>query len=201
MQAELAALLHATREALDNRVDAWDRVDLTADEWGEEVAALLADAHTRAVVIGRTHAGDDAPEEADDREYAERIVYGDGGEAEYLVSFVADLAGDRYLTDDGVDTAAIKRRARLYAGKLVGTANDAWVLTLPETTVYQWHLGQADGSHCTDCPRIAAGSPYHHDSLPTVPGAGKTSCLANCRCWLETGTGQTGFRLPELSEG
>ena len=45
------------------------------------------------------------------------------------------------------NVAAITRRAALYAGRLTGTANDAWVASLPAGTQIDWVLGGVE-DHC-----------------------------------------------------
>jgi hypothetical protein len=166
---------------------------LSAAEFGDAMAAILTDAHTRAVVIGRQHAGDTAPEEADDRAFAELVM---DGEAEFLSKFVTDLSAGRYRDEDGAwRTQGMQHRAGMYADKLLGTANEAWSLTLPETTLYYWHLGQAD--HCDDCKELQLHSPYTGETIPTWPGKADTLCRTNCRCYASTSSGRRSLRIPE----
>lgn len=164
-------------------------------QFGDLFGALLEEAHTEAVVIGRSHAGDTAPLEEDDRRFARSIV---DGESEFLAGFVRDLEDDRYLDAEGnFRLAAAEQRAGLYAGRLVGTANEAWGLTLPpETSLLYWRLGASDENNCSDCPELASRSPYRVDTIPTWPGRSETQCLSRCRCDVHTATGQTGFQLP-----
>lgn len=163
-------------------------------QFGDLMAAHLEEAHIEAVVIGRHHAGDLAPLEEDDRRFARTIV---DHEAEFLAGFVSDLEDDRYLDAEGnFRLGAAQQRASLYAGRLVGTANQTWGLTLPpETTLIYWLLDDGAAS-CSDCPSIASRSPYRPDDMPTWPGQGETQCLSNCRCVTRTASGQTGFQLP-----
>lgn len=155
---------------------------------------ILLAAHTEAVVIGRTHAGDDAPEEVDDALFAAGVLE---DEHAFLQGFRQDLESGRYTGEDGVrDGDAVAARAELYARRLTGTANEVWVLSLPDDTLLAWHLGAEDSSTCTDCPELAEASPYTPDTLPTYPGKGETLCGANCRCDVSTGSGQRGFVTP-----
>lgn len=78
----------------------------------------------------------------------------------------------------------IATRAQLYAERVRGTANTGMVGNLPETTLIYWRLGPNE-DHCPDCPVLAKGGPYIPKTLPTVPGAGMTECLVNCKCELE----------------
>lgn len=163
--------------------------DLTPDEFGDRVAALLEDAHAYSVMLGRHLAGDDAPAEADDRKFGELVV---DGEAEYLARFVKDLDGGRYRDEEGnEDEGAIGRRASLYASRMVGTGNEAFALTSDEGG-WEWRLGGAE-LHCGECPDLAAGSPY--ETPPAYPGANSTPCLSNCLCSLVRSDGVEGFRL------
>lgn len=165
-------------------------------QFGELLAAVLEEAHTEAVVIGRQHAGDPAPLEADDRAFAARIV---DGEAEFLAGFVRDLEQGRYEDRDGnFRVVQAQQRAGYYSNRLTGSANEAWTLTLPpETTLIYWHLNQSAHSHCGDCPSLASRSPYASAELPTRPGEGQTACIMQCRCWLQTGGGERGFSIPD----
>lgn len=164
-------------------------------EFGDQMADLLTTAHTRAVVLGRHHAGDTVPEEADDREFAERVV---DEQSEYLAGFVRDLAGGRYTDDEGnAKLRAISSRAGMYAARITGTANEAFALALPQGAALFWRLGQPETSHCTDCPEIEGHNPWTAETIPTLPGKLETACMANCLCTVETSTGKQTFRLPE----
>lgn len=163
---------------------------LSPSEFGDEMAALLEDAHTRAVVIGRTHAGDTAPEEADDRLFAEAVV---DGESEFLAAFVGDLEAGRY---EG-NAAGVERRSLAYLGRLAGSANEAWGLTLPpDTTLFWWRLQDHDAA-CAACPDLALNSPWRIDTIPTWPGQNQTPCLWQCRCEISTASGSRGFITPD----
>src|SRR3954466_16054275 len=98
MQDRCNALLSDPRDSLSTLVDGYTSGYLDAQEFGDRMAALLEDAHTSAVVIGRQHAGDDAPPDADDRKLGEEVV---DGESEFLAAFVKDLQTSRYEGEDG----------------------------------------------------------------------------------------------------
>lgn len=193
MQADFAALHTATRQQLASLVRSVAIGAVTPAGFGDQALALLQDAHTDAVVIGRQHAGLLGLEYAADRAFAAGVV---AEEESFLQGFVEDLQGDRYQTEDGFDVAAAERRAGLYADRLTGTANEAWAYALPAETRFTWELGAEDGS-CDECPARAAGGPYTWGELPGHPGDNSTPCLFNCRCQLVTDTGQSGFTLPE----
>lgn len=191
MQFEFTLLHHATRQQIAAAVAQLAAGDLPPHGFGDAMAGLLEDAHTRAVVLGRAHAGDLALEEADDRHFAEAVV---DDESEYLAHFVEDLEGDGDL-----DQGAVGRRAALYADRLAGTANEAWALALPDDTVFVWELGARDESNCDECPARALGGPYTAEDLPGYPGDNSTPCVFNCRCRLLTDAGQSSFTLPDRS--
>ncbi len=189
--------LHATtREALSRLADGWAEGLLSARSFADAMDEVLLTAHTQAVVIGRTHAGDDAPEEADDRRFAETVVE---GEHDYLQAFREQMDTGRYLTPEGHrDGAAVARRAEHYAGRLTGTCNEVWALTLPEDTLLTWTLARSEeGQSCADCPEIAGRSPFTPATIPTYPGRNETLCRGSCRCSVTTQAGLSGFVTPD----
>lgn len=73
-------------------------------------------------------------------------------------------------------------RAELYVGHLDGVANQGFVdARAGERTIWWWRLGDAD--HCDDCVTLALAGPYR-ERPPTVPRAGGTVCVGNCKCEL-----------------
>lgn len=191
MHEELTALREQTAEQLRALANDWAEGNLGPSDFGDAVAALLEDAHTQAAVLGRMHAGDDAPLDEDDRAFAESVV---DGEVEYLAGFVRDLEGDRYVDADGNPKAdAVAARAASYARRLTGTANESWGLSLPATTLLYWQLG-GNEDHCESCPELSRSGPYRIDTIPTWPGMGETECRTNCLCYVRTSAGATGFR-------
>jgi hypothetical protein len=193
---DLFLALHAdTAAALVALVGQVGAGEIGPRQFGDLAAALLEEAHTEAVVLGRQHAGDAAPLEEDDRAFARLVV---DAESEYLAGFVRDLEAGRYEDEDGAfRLAGAQQRAASYAGRLAGTANEAWGLTLPpETTLLYWVLGETE-NNCSECPALESRSPYRPDAIPTWPGMNATPCMQNCRCAVHTASGQTGFRLPE----
>jgi hypothetical protein len=193
-QAALNSLHAHTRRLLGDAASEYGSGTLTARGFGDRVSVLLEDAHTHAAVLGRHRAGDLAPLETDDREFARVVV---DGEAEFLHAFVKDLAGGRYSTEDGEDLGAIGRRAGLYAHRLTGTANEALFRSLDPEAIY-WRLGASD--HCGDCLELAARSPYTVKTIPTYPGQNATICIFSCHCSCETADGLEGFTVPQGDE-
>lgn len=189
-----ADLHAATDAALSRLADEWAVGHLSPGMFIAAVDEVLLEAHTQAVVIGRTHAGDEAPQETDDRLFAETIVESERG---YLRDFRVDLDIGRYTSEDGErDAEAVRRRVTSYLGRVTGTATEAWKLTLPEDTLIWWRLSQPTDSACEDCPRYAEGSPYEARSMKVLPAMNLTACQASCRCWAETDGGQRGFVTP-----
>lgn len=80
----------------------------------------------------------------------------------------------------------IPSRARLYVERGKTLFEGGWLSGQGEDRLIAWRLGVAE--HCPVCPQIAAASPFVRRTLPTLPGAGQTPCLSNCRCFLETWT-------------
>jgi hypothetical protein len=193
MQDSFTALHAHTRQQTADLARMLTEGLLTPEGFGDRMAALLEDAHTQAVVLGRMHAGDTAPVEADDRAFAEAVV---DGESEFLSAFVRDIQDGRYQDEDGEwRLAGMTNRAGMYADRLVGTANEAWGLAMPEDTLYYWHLGGEELTSCSRCPELAESGPWTGAEMPTWPGLNETPCLGNCRCLASTSEGQTGFRL------
>jgi hypothetical protein len=196
-QADFVDLWRDTRTDLRTLADGYASGHLTATEFGDEVTARLEDGHAAAVSLGRAHAGDDTPEAAEDRKFAEQIV---DEQVEYLAAFVKDLESGRYRDEHGnEDAQAIGDRVALYANRMTGTANEAWALSEGQDTEVNWTLD--DGAqNCADCPDIASGSPYTFETLPSYPGDGSTECNVFCRCEIETADGKAGFKLPSEDE-
>lgn len=157
------------------------------EEWAGIMLDTLAEAHAQAGFLGRQRAGDRAPFDTDDTRFGRLVAQ---EEWPYLSGFAHDIATGRYTGEDGaLDVEAVGRRAGLYVARTYGTANEALALT--DGGEIAWLLGPAD--HCRSCLTLAANSPYPPGSLPTVPRGGKTVCLQNCACRLETASGLRGF--------
>lgn len=192
---QFAALHSDTAERLATLAHQWAAGYWSSGTWAGEMDAILLDAHTSAVVIGRSHAGDDAPLEADDREFAIPIVAEEG---HYLQGFRDAMERGEFTLPDGErDGEAVARRASLYAGRLTGTANQAFTVTLPPDAEVSWILGASDENNCEACPAIAEGSPYPASSFDLWPGSNSTPCMQNCRCGIFTEGGIEGFVIPD----
>lgn len=193
LQGELNRLLEGVHREAEALSDGFAAGLYDADEVAERFALRLEELHTEAVRLGRERAGDRSPPDEDDRRFAEAVL---DREAEFLQAFEADLRAGRYETDGFADTARIKRRLGFYAGRLVGTANEAFLLSSEDETLFYWRLGGVE-RHCPDCPELAAANPHRADELDRVPGSCETQCKFRCKCRLERADGVFGFRIPE----
>ena len=147
----------------------------------------LLEAHQEAAYLGRYRAGDRSLPDADDRGFAWEVMR---GEDEFLARFAQDIESGRYTDAEGkLLLPAIRARTALYLQRVIGTANEAWVLASPG--VIEWRLSPAE--HCDDCLELAARSPYLPMELPAVPRDGSTQCLSSCKCVLHRPDGETSF--------
>lgn len=179
----LADILDLTKRLLDGR--------LAPREWYDRFANLIAERHAEAWALGRRLTGDSSDVDEDDllvgRAKADE-------ESTWLLDFLDAVESGRYLDDEGkYRENLILNRSRLYAGKLRGTANEAFVETSDDGEEFDWVLGAVE-EHCAECPELAALSPWLKDEFPTFPGSGGTPCLTRCRCHLvRSSDGLSGF--------
>lgn len=100
-------------------------------------------------------------------------------EAKHARKFVDDYVGD-------TGKMPYEKRMDMYGSAVQHQFNQAAVESTPARTKIWWMMSSAEP--CDECPRLAAGSPYTDDfgdnPLPTVPQAGETPCLSNCKCYL-----------------
>ncbi len=187
----LRRLQGGTARNLDALMSGVQSGRLSGREGFRRASQLLRLAHTHAAALGERRAGGVGPRFAE--ELAQRVMREERG---FLKGMVADAAAGRYRRGGEFLLGAQARRARasLYALKLTGTANAAWVAGVAERrgpAQIVWVLGGTD--HCEDCPDLAAGSPYTDDTLPSYPGDGATACISRCACELVTEAGESGF--------
>lgn len=160
--------------------------DITVSEWHFAMNDFLRQGHIDAHKVGQLFAGLDNPITgfADHRGRAVADA-----QSYYLTGFYNDLRAGKFGApgaDDFREDAAYYR-SRMYLGAMRGTAGMGFVDVSPFSATFTWHLGAKD--HCSDCPELAAGSPYTKDTLYTTPGAGDTPCLGYCDCELERDDG------------
>jgi hypothetical protein len=191
----LALLIQTTSVQLDGHVAQLvdGKTDTTA--FGAAMLKTLASSHATAGYLGRTLAGSLAPFGKSDVQFGELVTQ---TQSPFVRQFVQDLDAKKYTDAEAAEgepsllSPRIYRRASLYARRLRGTANEAWLLALPQDTLIHWRIG-GNENHCDDCPELEADGPYRAQDIPTVPGAGDTECMVNCLCYLETDTGEQGF--------
>lgn len=193
-QGSMDRVVNAMRSRADGLSEKLAAGKIDSQEFVDRMAMQLERWHTRAVVLGRQRAGDTAPAEADDRTFAEQIV---AQQAEFLDHFKTKIDEGGYTLADGrLNEAAISNRARMYAERLTGTANETFSLTSEDDLMY-WRMGGLESRHCTDCPELADASPYKASDMPAYPKSGETACMMSCRCYVEREDGVSGFKPTE----
>lgn len=180
-QSEFTLLQTGTADDLAALAKRLATEEIGSTEWYLRFSNMLLERHADAWILGRRLAGDrSAPDIADElvgRAKADQ-------ENEWLMRFLTDIETGRYTDDEGkLKENAVAARSRMYAGKLRGTANEAFIEASPAEAEFEWRLGGAE-KHCGDCPELAAMSPWLKDELGTWPGEGGTPCLTNCKCRL-----------------
>lgn len=190
------ALFLMTQETIQSQVKRYVSGELTIDEWRDKFLDALHEAHAQAAEMGRLLAGLDGQLSESDRILAVAIME---TQAEFLANFIAAIEeGWDKNADGNVSEGRIQARAKLYARRLLGTANEAWARTIAtDATLFYWYLGETE-DHCQDCPDRQIHSPYRLDELPGFPGDGSTQCLVNCKCYLRTGNGESSFKWDEM---
>lgn len=166
---------------------------LSPREWYDRFYDVLQERHTDSWVLGRWLGGDDSkPDHID--ELAGRAMADQ--ESAYLRDFLDKVESGGYLTDEGhLNLLKINWRSQLYTGKLRGTSNEAFIESSPDDDLFIWKLGAVAEDHCSDCPTLAAMSPWLKDELGTWPGSGGQPCLGNCKCSLvRESDGFSGFK-------
>lgn len=90
------------------------------------------------------------------------------------------LNGFITAVDEGTWKMPLAKRVRMYARTLEAFYDSARVIGLPATVMIHW-TGENDERTCPGCKYLFENSPYTKKTLPTVPRAGLTPCLSNCR--------------------
>lgn len=90
------------------------------------------------------------------------------------------LNGFINAVEEGSYKMPLPRRVRMYARTLEAFYDSARVIGLPATVVLHWK-GKNDERTCVGCKYMFENGPYTKKTLPTVPRAGMTPCLSNCR--------------------
>ncbi len=93
----------------------------------------------------------------------------------YLSNFLDDI-------EKGYQKMPYKKRWSMYAETLEHVFLTGKLSVIPEEYVIDWIITEAE--HCKGCIYLKKHSPYTVFTLPTVPKAGLTPCLSNCKCKL-----------------
>lgn len=168
------------------------------------VERAFYDAHKEAAKIGVELAGGGTLTDSQLHVLAARIS---AEQQSFWAQFVRDIRQGRYTPRDEGGQAVTKKggeallqaRIDLYKRRLIGTANQAWLMVLSRDPSMEarWELGIAE--HCIECPREAALGWRLLSSFTRVPGDGSTPCLTNCQCTLITRDGKRSFSSEALN--
>lgn len=82
--------------------------------------------------------------------------------------------------DEETYVMPLPRRVQMYVRTLESFYDSARVIGLPATVIIHWSESH-DERTCVGCEYLFKNSPYTKRTLPTVPRAGMTPCLSNCR--------------------
>ncbi len=195
-QAAFNKLVGSRSNELHNLIEQWKSGRLSIDDLGDEYYDVLRRGHTEAYTLGAKQAGSKL-EPSVLQTLAEQHGRAQAdAEQEWLDGFLSDLESDKYTDDEGkVNLSRINNRASMYAHKLRGTANQAFVDESPNDATYDWVMSGTE-AHCNDCPRLAALSPYSADELFATPGSCDTECLTGCKCFLRRSDGVPSIKRP-----
>lgn len=158
---------HATLESLTHSLYAQD---ISLIQWQIAVASELKDAHlaqSMFAVGGRDNMG-----------FAEFGRVGQTLREQYgfLDKFAQEIANGT------VSEAQALARLNMYGDS---AKQSYWNEYIEKSSgLLDWNLGALDEQNCNDCPRIAAGSPYTKETIPSSPADGNTQCLGKCRCYI-----------------
>ena len=87
------------------------------------------------------------------------------------------------LKDRRVSGGRLRQRIRMYADTVRSIYDSARILATPARVLISW-VDRGDKKVCPSREYMRSKSPFTKQKLPTVPRAGQTRCLSNCRCRL-----------------
>ncbi|MCX7726860.1 MAG: hypothetical protein N2053_08420, partial [Chitinispirillaceae bacterium] len=93
----------------------------------------------------------------------------------YLSQFLSDI-------ERGYQVMPYIQRWEMYVKTLDHVYWVGKLSVIPDGFVIDWVISKAE--HCKGCIFLRDNSPYTIYTLPTVPRAGTTPCLSNCKCKL-----------------
>ena len=184
-ELELAALILLMSGALNRYARNFVAGALTYDMFVHYAMALIRQSHRQAAQIGAAKAG---AVTSNAYAVAQRAAT---QQEDFLAAFARDMANGRYdpKRDGGEGAAARAARFKLYALRLEGTANAAWLSVVQaQGEDVLWVLGDAE--HCDVCPVLAAHGWWKPGTLHQVPRDCQTPCLVHCKCRLVTRSGE-----------
>lgn len=188
-QGDFEAMARRRQRELKDIADDLEAGVIQPQEWAERFHATLIEGHSQAWLMGRHRAG--LLTEAEEIDLLMGSAKADI-EAQYLQGFLRDILDGRYTDKEGkLKIGPLVSRSNLYLGKMRGTANESFTAASGDDDEIWWVLGEKE--HCSECPLLAADSPYTKHTLYTHPGAGDTPCRGYCDCTLRRGDGRTSF--------
>lgn len=180
-QRNYNALVNRHRRTLVKLVAALAETGSVAT-FSRDALMVLEDGHIDAGVYGRQLSGDLSSRTGSDVVWGLEAMRTDSA---LLARFMDQLrAKDRRYYDeyDKVKEDAVTARLNTYTNKFRGTSNTAYVVTSPDSALFDWVM--LNSEHCDRCPQLQDESPYTKRTLPTKPGMCETPCLYNCGCVL-----------------
>lgn len=148
------------------------RSGLSRERFTVWVKGLLRDAYKQAFDLGLKAAGWTGKMEDADHLWLGSFQ---NTEERYLDGFISDLYENKGIMPK-------PQRLQMYADSLDSVFTAGKLAAQPSGTIVKWVMSEAE--HCKDCIRLAMGSPYTKETLPTQPGV-DVACLSNCKCHLE----------------
>ncbi len=145
---------------------------------------LMREYYRKAFELGHESSGMADWVELSDRDH-EWVNSSYKEEVRYLVRFLDDI-------ESGNGKVDYRKRWEMYVETLEHVFFSGKMVSVPEGYVIDWVMNRS-AEHCGGCEFLRKNSPYTRNSLPTVPKAGATPCLSNCRCRLRV-------RLPKSRE-
>ena len=170
VQDEMFQHSDATHSSLESLTRSLYSGDISLAQWQVAVASELKDAHLAQAMYavgGRANMG-----------FAEfgRVGQTLREQYAYLDKFAQDIAAGNVS-----ESMALSRIAH-YGDSC---KQSYWNEYIEKSSgLLDWNLGATDEQNCGDCPRIAGGSPYTKETIPSSPADGATQCKGRCRCYV-----------------
>lgn len=178
-KAEIIKSFHRDKKVYGRELNKNLELLRTGDVTKDEYLALQRDSITKhfrsAYLAGKQFSQEDESTLKPDE--IGSIGYQVGKEMAFMGKFADDVINKTGKMD-------YSRRMKMYEDGLIPLFVFGQMVYLPEGVKIFWVLGDTD-KHCVDCLSLASNSPYEKKTLPTVPKAGDSRCLSNCRCALQ----------------